>query len=122
MKYRRFGYIYLLFPRQGDYTHFTLTRALRYLVLNRIVKLARSSLLFSLFTLTGCSLSPAIPVLGAAFPGWFFCLLGAALLLIPCHILIVRKGWQSRFSPLVFSYLALMFLFATILWFLFFVN
>ena len=78
--------------------------------MNRIVKLARPSLLFSLFTLTGCSLSPAIPVLGAS------------LLLIPCHILIVRQGWQSRFSPLVFSYLALMFLFATILWFLFFVN
>lgn len=55
-------------------------------------------------------------------PCWFFCLLGASLLLIPCHILIVRQGWQSRFSPLVFSYLALMFLFATILWFLFFVN
>jgi multidrug efflux system membrane fusion protein len=29
--------------------------------------------------------------------------LGGVLLLIPCHILIVRKGWQSRFSPLVFS-------------------
>lgn len=85
-------------------------------------KAAAPTLLFLLFTLSGCSLSPAIPVLGAAFPGWFFCLTGAALLLIPCHILIVRKGWQSRFSPLVFSYLALMFLFATILWFLLFVN
>ena len=90
--------------------------------MNRIVKLPRPTLLFLLFTLSGCSLSPAIPVLGAAFPGWVFCLTGAALLLIPCHILIVRKGWQSRFSPLVFSYLALMFLFATILWFLLFVN
>ena len=62
----------------------------------------------------------AFPVLGAAFPGWFFCLLGGAFLLIPCHILITRKGWQPRFSPLVFSYVALMFLFATLLWFLFF--
>ncbi|MGX7904120.1 YtcA family lipoprotein, partial [Klebsiella pneumoniae] len=33
-----------------------------------------------------------------------------------------RKGWQPRFSPLVFSYVALMFLFATLLWFLFFVH
>ncbi|MDW5883086.1 YtcA family lipoprotein, partial [Klebsiella pneumoniae] len=54
--------------------------------------------------------------------GWFFCLLGGAFLLIPCHILITRKGWQPRFSPLVFSYVALMFLFATLLWFLFFVH
>ncbi|WP_434638912.1 YtcA family lipoprotein [Klebsiella sp. I138] len=89
--------------------------------MNYRVKLARPALLFTFLFLSGCSLSPAIPVLGAAFPGWFFCLLGGVLLLIPCHILIVRKGWQSRFSPLVFSYLALMFLFATILWFLFFV-
>jgi hypothetical protein len=74
------------------------------------VKLARPALLFMFLFLSGCSLSPAIPVLGAAFPGWFFCLLGGVLLLIPCHILIVRKGWQSRFSPL-----------ATLLWFLFFV-
>jgi hypothetical protein len=34
----------------------------------------------------------------------------------------VRKGWQARFSPLVVSYLALMFLFAAILWFLLFVK
>ncbi|MFK3707077.1 YtcA family uncharacterized protein [Raoultella sp. BIGb0138] len=90
--------------------------------MNRLVKLARPALFLILFSLSGCTLSPAIPVLGAVFPGWFFCLLGGVLLLIPCHILIVRKGWQARFSPLVFSYLALMFLFATILWFLFFAN
>jgi hypothetical protein len=90
--------------------------------LKHIVKRARPVLLLLLFTISGCSLSPAIPVLGAAFPGWFFCLLGGALLLIPCHILIARKGWQARFSPLVLSYLALMFLFATLLWFLLFVN
>lgn len=57
-----------------------------------------------------------------SIPGWFFCFLGGALLLIPCHILIARKGWQARFSPLVLSYLALMFLFATILWFLLFAH
>jgi hypothetical protein len=79
------------------------------------------ALIFAIYALR-LLIIPGDSGLGAAFPGWFFCLLGAALLLIPCHILIVRQGWQSRFSPLVFSYLALMFLFATILWFLFFVN
>ncbi|AJR00372.1 hypothetical protein F652_2383 [Enterobacteriaceae bacterium bta3-1] len=48
--------------------------------------------------------------------------MAGAFLLIPCHIFIVRKGWQARFSPLVFSYLALLFLFAAILWFLFFAH
>ena len=90
--------------------------------MKQIVKRARPALLLLLLAVSGCSLSPAIPALGAAFPGWFFCFLGGALLLIPCHILIARKGWQARFSPLVLSYLALMFLFATILWFLLFAH
>ncbi|HHR0841312.1 TPA: YtcA family lipoprotein [Klebsiella aerogenes] len=90
--------------------------------MKQIVKRARPALLLLLLAVSGCSLSPAIPVLGAAFPGWFFCFLGGALLLIPGHILIARKGWQARFSPLVLSYLALMFLFATILWFLLFAH
>ncbi len=62
------------------------------------------------------------PGIGRCFSRLVFCLLGGAFLLIPCHILITRKGWQPRFSPLVFSYVALMFLFATLLWFLFFVH
>ncbi|VDY65621.1 YtcA family lipoprotein [Shimwellia blattae] len=74
------------------------------------------------FCVSGCGLSPSIPVLGAAFPGWFFCLLAGALLLIPCHLLVVRYGWQSRLSPLVISYLALMFIFAVLFWFLLFTR
>lgn len=89
--------------------------------MNHIATIARPARLLLVLPLSGCSLSPEIPVLGAAFPGWFFCLLGGAFLLIPCHILITRKGWQPRFST-VFSYVALMFLFATLLWFLFFVH
>lgn len=72
--------------------------------------------------LTGCALSPALPVFGAAFPGWFFCLLAGALLLIPCHLLVIRHGWQPRLSPLVISYLALMFIFAALFWFLLFTH
>ncbi|SXL17254.1 YtcA family lipoprotein [Klebsiella pneumoniae] len=78
--------------------------------MNHIATIARPARLLLVLPLSGCSLSPEIPVLGGAF------------LLIPCHILITRKGWQPRFSPLVFSYVALMFLFATLLWFLFFVH
>lgn len=71
---------------------------------------------------SGCTLSPSIPVLGAAFPGWLFSLFGAGLLLIVSHIVIVRRQWQAYFSPLVVSYSGLLFLFAAILWFIFFVN
>lgn len=74
------------------------------------------------FLLSGCSLSPAIPVLGASFPSWLFCLIGASVLLALFHVLVARKQWQEHFSPLVVSYSGLLFLFAVILWFLFFVN
>lgn len=82
--------------------------------------LPRAALLCLSPAFSGCALSPSVPVFGAAFPGWFFCLLAGALLLIPCHLLIARRGWQPRFSPLVISYLALMFIFAALFWFLFF--
>ncbi|MBM0964604.1 hypothetical protein JQN37_24380, partial [Escherichia coli] len=52
--------------------------------MNHIATIARPARLLLVLPLSGCSLSPEIPVLGAAFPGWFFCLLGGAFLLIPC--------------------------------------
>ncbi|KYP90464.1 hypothetical protein WB67_09410 [bacteria symbiont BFo2 of Frankliniella occidentalis] len=72
--------------------------------------------------LTGCTLSPSIPVLGAAFPAWLFCSLVGALLLIPTHLLLARQEWLRPFSPLVISYLALMFIYAVIVWLLFFMG
>ncbi|MBT0721464.1 YtcA family lipoprotein [Rosenbergiella collisarenosi] len=73
-------------------------------------------------SLTGCTLSPSIPVLGAAFPAWLFCSLAGAFLLIPTHLLLARQGWLRPFSPLVISYLALMFIYAVIVWLLFFMG
>ena len=72
--------------------------------------------------LSGCALSPSIPVFGAAFPGWLFCLIGAALLLGLFHWLVARKQWQECLSPLIISYPGLLFLFAVILWFILFAN
>ncbi|MBZ4275928.1 hypothetical protein LAN30_25330, partial [Mycobacterium tuberculosis] len=74
--------------------------------MNHIATIARPARLLLVLPLSGCSLSPEIPVLGAAFPGWLFCLRGGAFLLIPWLILITRTGWQPLFSPLVFSYVA----------------
>jgi hypothetical protein len=34
----------------------------------------------ALFTLSGCSLSPSLPFLGAAFPDWLYCLAGGSIL------------------------------------------
>ncbi|MFJ3459120.1 YtcA family lipoprotein [Scandinavium goeteborgense] len=34
----------------------------------------------ALFSLSGCSLSPSLPFLGAAFPDWLYCLAGGSVL------------------------------------------
>jgi hypothetical protein len=68
MKYRRFGYIFY-FPEA--ITLISPGMSTQVFSLESHCKAARPALLFSLFTLSGCSLSPAIPVLGAAFPAGF---------------------------------------------------
>lgn len=94
----------------------------RQLIMRRNYWISRAMMSGVCLLISGCSLSPAIPVLGASFPSWLFCLIGASVLLALFHVLVARKQWQEHFSPLVVSYSGLLFLFAVILWFLFFVN
>ncbi|MEL2530851.1 hypothetical protein R9K23_19065, partial [Escherichia coli] len=43
-------------------------------VLSRIaMQLKKIAWIIPVFMVSGCSLSPAIPVIGAYYPGWFFC-------------------------------------------------
>jgi len=72
------------------------------------------------FFITGCSLSPSIPLFGAAFPAWLFCAAGGVLLTGLVHILVIRQGWQSYLSPLIISYLGSTLIFSVAIWFLFF--
>ena len=81
MKYRRFGYIYLYFPGREITLISPLTRALRYSVLNRIVKLPRPTLYSAIYALR-LLIIPGDSGIRRRIPGLvFFCLTGAALLL-----------------------------------------
>lgn len=51
----------------------------------------------SLPLLTGCNFSPAIPVIGAYYPDWLFCLIGGVIL-----TLITRKFILHKYSGLAF--------------------
>lgn len=51
----------------------------------------------SLPLLTGCNFSPAIPVIGAYYPDWLFCLIGGVIL-----TLITRKVILHKYSGLAF--------------------
>lgn len=43
--------------------------------------------------LAACANAPSVPVLGAYFPDWLFCILVAALLGLPLHAVLARRGW-----------------------------
>lgn len=80
------------------------------------------TVLIPVWMLTGCGLSPSIPVFGAAFPSWFFCALAAAMLLIPTHLILTKLRLLSAFAPLVISYLGLMFIYSVLFWLIFFAG
>lgn len=44
------------------------------------MQLKKRSLLVSAILLTGCSLPPAIPVIGAYYPDWLFCIIAGVIL------------------------------------------
>ena len=74
--------------------------------------------------LGGCARSPSIPLLGAYFPDWLFCSVGALLLMIVLHACALRAGLVLRIdAPLVLlSYAALCAIFAMLGWLLIFQN
>lgn len=67
--------------------------------------------------LTACTNAPSVPVLGAYFPDWLFCIFGAVVLSLPLHALLERRGWLG---PVVLTYPLLTALLALGAWLLFF--
>ena len=68
--------------------------------------------------LTGCSLSPAIPVIGAYYPSWLLCLiLGVILTLISRRIILYRYPLMTLASVI---YTALFALYSMLVWLVFF--
>ncbi|WP_433706239.1 YtcA family lipoprotein [Paraburkholderia sacchari] len=70
--------------------------------------------------LAGCSASPSISVLGAYFPSWMFCLLGALLMTLIVHAVLGRLQRERLLGPPVVAYSALLLLFSLLIWLLIF--
>ena len=66
--------------------------------------------------LSACTAAPSINVLGAYFPDWMFCIVGAVALTIIVHHALRAAGWTERLGPLPVAYPALGALFAMIGW------
>lgn len=89
------------------------------IVKSRIVmQLKKSGWLSLAALLTGCSLPPAIPVIGAYYPDWFFCMIAGVIL-----TLITRRVMLHKYNVLSFAgviYTALFALYSMLFWLVFF--
>ncbi|WP_407241854.1 YtcA family lipoprotein [Escherichia coli] len=66
-------------------------------VLSRIaMQLKKIAWIIPVFMVSGCSLSPAIPVIGAYYPGWFFCAIASLILTLITRRIIQRTGNDSN--------------------------
>lgn len=74
----------------------------------------------SLMVLGGCSVSPSISVLGAYFPDWMFCFLGALLLTLIVRAVLGRLQRERLLGPPFVAYSALLLLFSLLIWLLIF--
>ena len=81
----------------------------------RLVTLSAVGLL-----LGGCTSSPSIPVFGAAFPDWLFCIVGGVAATVVVHVTLGRRGARTLLEPVALSYPALCALVAMAAWLIFF--
>ncbi|QNK01796.1 YtcA family lipoprotein [Dyella telluris] len=71
-------------------------------------------------SVAGCSLPPSIPVMGAYFPGWLFCMTGGLVLTLLVRAMLVHAGKPRVLGPPVILYSALYALFSLLFWLIFF--
>ncbi|QBR02101.1 YtcA family lipoprotein [Paraburkholderia pallida] len=70
--------------------------------------------------LQGCSRSPSTSVLGAYYPDWLFCLVGAVVAAVVIRLLLLRAGLEDWLDPPAVGYPSLVALLAFVGWLLFF--
>ncbi|MBP6365879.1 MAG: hypothetical protein KBA82_00075 [Nitrosomonas sp.] len=74
--------------------------------------------------LNGCAITPSISVLGAYFPDWLFCIVGAIIATSFIHSLLRAYGLLAHFGPryLPLAYVSLTSALALGGWLIFFKN
>ena len=89
------------------------------IVKSRIVrKLKKSGCFLLVALLTGCSLPPVIPIIGAYYPDWFFCIIVGVLLTLITRRGILRKYKSPSFAGIIYT--ALFALYSMLFWLVFF--
>lgn len=79
-----------------------------------------AQLIWVVLLLQGCTRSPSMNVLGAYFPDWLFCIVGAVAVTVLIRLLLVRASLEEWLDPPAIAYPALVALLAFAGWLLFF--
>lgn len=82
------------------------------------MQLKKRSLLFSAVLLTGCSLPPAIPIIGAYYPDWLFCIIAGVILTLVTRLILLRKYQTPPLAGVIYT--ALFALYSMLFWLVFF--
>ena len=83
-----------------------------------VIQLIKNGWLAPTILLTGCSLPPSIPVLGAYYPGWLFCIIAGVILTLVTRRVIRHKCKTLPFAGVMYT--ALFALYAMLFWLIFF--
>ncbi|EAO3143427.1 hypothetical protein QDY85_002614 [Salmonella enterica] len=83
-----------------------------------VMRLKKRSLLVSAILLTGCSLPPAIPVIGAYYPDWLFCIIAGVILTLITRRVMLRKYQTPSLAGVIYT--ALFALYSMLFWLVFF--
>ncbi|MEW9654350.1 YtcA family lipoprotein [Escherichia coli] len=71
-------------------------------VLSRMaMQLKKTAWIIPVFMVSGCSLSPAIPVIGAYYPSWFFCAIASLILMLITRRVIQRANINLAFVGII---------------------
>ncbi len=89
------------------------------IVKSRIVRRLKECGRLTLATLlSGCSFPPAIPVIGAYYPGWLFCMIAGVILVLITRRLMLQKYKVISFAGVIYT--ALFALYSMLFWLVFF--
>ncbi|ENO0516462.1 YtcA family lipoprotein [Escherichia albertii] len=88
-------------------------------VLSRtVIRLKKAAWIIPAFLLSGCSLSPAIPFIGAYYPSWLFCVIASLIVTFITRRIIQRVNINLAFVGIIYT--ALFALYAMLFWLAFF--
>lgn len=88
--------------------------------MDRFFSFSGKLVLLPLFLLSGCTFSSAIPVIGAYYPGWLFCIIGGVILTLIIRRFLIRTNRIPFLGFPGLIYTALCALFSMLLWLAFF--